>query len=192
MPRANLNRSVILDQAAVLADTLGYDRLSMAALARHFGVAVPSLYKHIPSLEAVQRALALRGARELCGVLDAAVTATTAGNALHTMAVAYRRYAHGYPGRYAAMQRAPEPGDEEMGAQSERVLAVVYGVLAGYGLKGEDLIDATRTLRSALHGFVTLEAVGGFGLSLDVERSFTRMIDTLDAAYRVRRIEVDA
>jgi Tetracyclin repressor-like, C-terminal domain len=32
-------------------------------------------------------------------------------------------------------------------------------------------VHATRAVRSALHGFVTLEAEGGFGLSQDVEVS---------------------
>jgi hypothetical protein len=33
-----------------------------------------------------------------------------------------------------------------------------------------------------LHGFVTLEAAGGFGLPRDVDRSFDRLVDALDAA----------
>jgi len=51
-------------------------------------------------------------------------------------------------------------------------------------LSGADAIDATRTLRAALHGFVTLEALGGLGLPLDVDRSFARLVEILDAALR--------
>ena len=49
------------------------------------------------------------------------------------------------------------------------------------GLVGDDEIDAIRTLRSGLHGFVALEAAGGFGLPLDVDRSFERLVDALVA-----------
>ena len=54
----------------------------------------------------------------------------------------------------------------------------------GYELSDDEAIDATRALRAALHGFVTLEAVGGFGLPRDVDRSFARLVQILDTAFR--------
>ncbi|MFM9878424.1 MAG: TetR-like C-terminal domain-containing protein [Rhodoglobus sp.] len=56
---------------------------------------------------------------------------------------------------------------------------MLRGALSGYGLTGDDEIDAIRSLRSALHGFVALEAAGGFGLPLDVDRSYTRLVEML-------------
>lgn len=38
--------------------------------------------------------------------------------------------------------------------------------------------------RAAVHGFVTLEASGGFGLPRDIDRSFDQMVAALDTAYR--------
>ncbi|MGA2321363.1 MAG: TetR-like C-terminal domain-containing protein [Solirubrobacteraceae bacterium] len=64
-------------------------------------------------------------------------------------------------------------------AASRALLQVVADVLAGYELRDQDAIDATRALRSALHGFVTLEAGGGFGLPLDVDRSFEKLVRAL-------------
>jgi hypothetical protein len=55
-------------------------------------------------------------------------------------------------------------------------------VLAAYRLTRDDAIDAARAVRAALHGFVALEAAGGFGLPRDVEWSFERLLDGLDAA----------
>ena len=55
-----------------------------------------------------------------------------------------------------------------------------FAVLRGYGLEGDDLIDATRAVRSAVHGFVTLEIAGGFGLPQDVDRSFDRLVEMVD------------
>lgn len=57
-------------------------------------------------------------------------------------------------------------------------------VLSTYGLTGDDAIDATRTLRATMHGFVSLEALGGFGLPQDVDRSYERLVEILDAALR--------
>lgn len=48
----------------------------------------------------------------------------------------------------------------------------------------DDVFDATRALRSALHGFVSLEAAGGFGLPRDVDRSFSRLVTAVDSAFK--------
>jgi hypothetical protein len=59
-------------------------------------------------------------------------------------------------------------------------LQIVFAVLAGYGLAGDDAVHATRVLRAALHGFVTLEASGGFGMPQDIAVSYDCLIHTLD------------
>jgi hypothetical protein len=73
--------------------------------------------------------------------------------------------------------RAGHVPDPELDAASFEVVEVVLAVLAGYGLEGADALHAVRGLRSAVHGFVTLEAGGNFGLPLDVEESFRRLMD---------------
>ncbi len=103
---------------------------------------------------------------------------------LQAIAEAYRGYAHAHPGRYPATLRAVDPHDHDADGASRALLQTVFSVLAHYGLSGDDAIDATRALRAALHGFVTLEAVGGFGLPRDVDRSFARLVQILDSAFR--------
>ena len=51
--------------------------------------------------------------------------------------------------------------------------------LRGYGLEHDDAIHATRIIRAALHGFVSLEAEEGFGIPLDLNDSFTRLVAVL-------------
>ena len=60
------------------------------------------------------------------------------------------------------------------------VVEVVLAVLRGYDLEGDDAIHATRIIRAALHGFVTLETGGGFGIPLDLNDSYARLVDVLD------------
>jgi AcrR family transcriptional regulator len=183
MPRAGLTPPIVVAEAASLADEVGFDHLTLAALAARLGVAVPSLYKHLDGLDAVRRGVAILALAELGGALAAARAGTTGRDGsvqLAALADAYRAYAGEHPGRYAATVRAAPPGDPEHGAASDAVLAPVLAVLADRGLVGEDAIDATRALRAALHGFVTLEAAGGFGLPQDVGRSFERMVEGLD------------
>ena len=60
-----------------------------------------------------------------------------------------------------------------------RPTAVVLDVIAGYGLAGSDAVDAARAIRCALHGFIVLEQDRGFGLPVDIDRSFDRLVDAL-------------
>ena len=69
-------------------------------------------------------------------------------------------------------------------AASAGAVQIVFDALAGYGLTGDDAIDATRAFRAALHGFVSLEAAGGFGLPQDVDRSFHKLVDALKRSLR--------
>lgn len=45
-----------------------------------------------------------------------------------------------------------------------------------YGLDEAAAIHAVRGLRSIVHGFATLELAGGFGLPLDCDESFLRLL----------------
>jgi AcrR family transcriptional regulator len=182
VPRAGLNRERVVDEATVVADEVGFDRLSLAAVADRTGVRLPSLYKHIESLDGLRRDVAVRALGELADALGPAAADRTAGEELRAVASAYRDYARAHPGRYAATVRAPLPGDEAHAVAAAAVLQVVNHVLSGYGLKDDDAVDAARTLRAALHGFVVLDASGGFGLPRDVDRSFDRLVTALDAA----------
>lgn len=182
MPRAGLNADVVVTEAARLADEVGYDRVTLAAVADRFAVAVPSLYKHVSGIDDLQQHLAVRGLVELGAVVAAAAVGQARGDALRAMASAYREFAHEHPGRYAATLRAPRPGDAAHEAAGAALLGTVFAVLAGYGVTGDDAVDAARAVRAALHGFASLEAAGGFGMPRDVERSFARLVDALDTA----------
>jgi AcrR family transcriptional regulator len=160
--------------------TAGFDRLTLAAVAGRAGVAVPSLYKHVGSLDDLRRLVAAESIAELTRVLAAATIGRAGPDAVRAAADAIRDFAHRHPGRYAATQVAPhgsQPDDAELVARADETLAVLAGVLRGFGLPEEELVDAVRMLRSAVHGFVTLELGGGFGLPDDLDRSYAVLID---------------
>jgi hypothetical protein len=105
-------------------------------------------------------------------------------DALIATARAYRDYARRHPGRYAALQRAPDPADDELATAAGVAVEVLLAILRGYGLEGEDAIHAARAVRSALHGFVSLETTGGFGLPVSLDESFGRMVAALARGLR--------
>lgn len=182
MPRAGLSEAVVVAEAERVADEMGLAQLTMAAVAERLGVRQPSLYKHVENMEDLKRSLALRAKRQLADILGRAAVGRAREAAVFSIAHAYRVFAHEHPGRYAAAQRAPVPGDVDDEGASQEVTQVVFDVLAGYELRDDAAVDATRALRAALHGFVTLEATGGFGLPVDIDRSFERVVGALTRA----------
>jgi len=180
--RAGLSEDRVVVEAERIADEVGLSRLTLAALAESLGVRQPSLYKHIDGMDALQRSIAVRAKTELGEVLGRAAVGKAGDDAIRALSTAYRRWALEHPGRYSATVRAPQPGDTDDEAASAAVVGVVFDVLAGYDLHGIDAIDATRALRSMLHGFIALESSGGFGLPVDVDRSFERLVDGLVVA----------
>jgi AcrR family transcriptional regulator len=186
MPRAGLDHDTIVDAAAAIADTEGLASVTIARLAAHFGVRSPSLYNHVAGLDAIRRELTLRGLRELHAALRAAENAGgTIGDPVLALALAYRAFATTRPGLYAAaLVRAAPRDDAEAQAASAAIYDLVAAALAPYPLTGDALIHAIRGLRSLIHGFVVLEADGGFGIPLDLDESFRRSIGIYTAGLR--------
>ena len=184
MPRVGLTQALVVAEAARLADEVGLDRLTLATLAQRLGVALPSLYKHVRGLDALLQKLSALATAELAADLAEAAAGRSRAEAVHASAAAYRAYARRHPGRYQATQRVPDPDDPEHVAAGERAVSTLYAVLRGYGLNGDNAVDATRAFRSALHGFALLEQSGGFGLPVDVDRSFHQLVAGFEVALR--------
>lgn len=190
MPRAGLNEERVVDEAAVVADEVGLAQLTLAGLAERLGVRQPSLYKHIASMGGLHRSIAIRAKDELADVLAKAAVGLSGADAIRAISVAYRRWARSHPGRYTAIQRAPVPGDEDDERASAAVVQICAAALVAYDLNGDDSIDAIRALRSTLHGFVTLESGGGFGLPVDVDRSFDRLVEGMIVALSSWSVQI--
>jgi hypothetical protein len=59
------------------------------------------------------------------------------------------------------------------------VVEIGLAVVGSFGMHGEDGLHAVRGLRSLVHGFASLEIAGGFGLPLDCDESFRRLVEIL-------------
>jgi AcrR family transcriptional regulator len=186
VPRAGLSTAVVVAEAASVADEVGLDRLTLAMVAKRFGVALPSLYKHVDGLEALLQKVSALSTAELADEMMTALVGLSGLDAVRAMAHAQRSYAKRHAGRYPSAQRVPDPGDPAHVAAAGKLVGTVYAVLRGYGLDGDELVHATRAVRSAIHGFVILDIAGGFGLPQDVDRSFDRLIEMLDLSLRTR------
>lgn len=175
--RPGLTSEVVLAEAAALADETGLDALSLAELAVRLGIRPPSLYNHVASLEELKRGLAMLALRDLANSLSKAVIGRSRDDAVRSLAAAYREFVKKHPGLYQATQRAVRTEDAELSQASEEVVNVCLAVLRGYGLDHRAGLHALRGLRSAVHGFATLEITGGFGIPLSVDESFAWLVE---------------
>ena len=188
MRRAGLDPTSVTVAGADLVDEIGFDRLSMGLLAERLGVKTPSLYKHVANQADLAHRIAILAMDELADAIRDAIQGRSGREALVAGADAMRTYVRTHPGRYAAGNAALMTGpDDPLIAASGRVIDSWAAMLHGYGLDPAEQIHALRMLRSLLHGFASLEAVGSFQRDTNVDDSFTWMLSFLDHGLTARR-----
>ncbi|PVU84215.1 TetR family transcriptional regulator [Cellulomonas sp. WB94] len=162
--------------------------MTLAAVAARAGVAVPSLYKHVGGLSALRLEVARLCVDDLTAALADAGRGLAGAPAVRAIMHATRAFAHAQPGRYQATQGAwaQDPTATAVQAAGARTVAVIADAVTTLGVDPARTIDAVRAFRSTLHGFVTLELAGGFGMPRDVDESFAYAVELLVTALPAR------
>jgi AcrR family transcriptional regulator len=181
-----VDADAVVAAAAEIADAEGLEAVTLAAVAARLGIRSPSLYNHVDGLPGLQRMLTLRAVGELGAAIRDAAVGRSGEEAVRAVATAFRDHARAHPGLYAATVRAPAPDGSDAAPLAEAAVQVLVQVVAAWGIEGDEAIHQVRVLRSALHGFVSLEQGGGFGLPLDLDRSFELLVDSQLAALAAR------
>jgi AcrR family transcriptional regulator len=179
MPRMGLTPDKVVDAAAKIADRVGIEELSLSALAADLGVRVPSLYKHVGGIDDLQQRLAEQGAAGLVAAAETEARGKRGRDQLIAIGIAYRRYAHANRGRYQALVRVSGAHGENP-QRSAQLEAVLRWAVSQYGLNVEETRHAAHAVRSALHGFVLLEANGTFGSTAAADASFAGLMSLLE------------
>ncbi|AGZ40685.1 TetR/AcrR family transcriptional regulator [Actinoplanes friuliensis] len=186
MPRARLTPQSVTEAGAALIDEVGFEKFSMGLLAERLGVKTPALYKHVTSQADLAHRIAIVSMAEFADAIRDAIQGRAGSDALAAGAQAMRAYVQEHPGRYAAADAARPTGpDDPLIPAINRVVASWAAMLRGYHLDSSQEIHAVRMLRSALHGFSTQQAAGGFRYDASVDDSFTWMINFLDHGLHV-------
>ncbi|MEU4741927.1 WHG domain-containing protein [Actinosynnema sp. NPDC023658] len=181
MARVGLTVERLVQAAAELADEVGFDNLTVSALARRFGVKDASLYSHVGNARELRERVAVLALVELADRGASALAGRAGKDALVAFANAYRDYAREHPGRYAAMQVELTP-EIAAASRADRHSEMTRAILRGYDLPEPDQTDAVRLLHSTFHGYTALEASGGFRHHpRDTESSWVRTLDALHA-----------
>ncbi|MET9403891.1 TetR/AcrR family transcriptional regulator [Kitasatospora sp. NPDC002965] len=184
MARVGLTAERLTLAGAELADEVGFEHVTVSELARRFDVKVASLYSHVRNSHDLKTRIALFALEELADRAADAVAGRAGKDALAAFADAYRDYARQHPGRYDAARFRLDPQTAAAGA-GVRHARMTRAILRGYDLAEPDQTHAVRMLGSVFHGYVSLEAAGGFShTAVDPQVSWDWIIDSLDTLLR--------
>lgn len=175
-PKRNIDLQKVVQTAITLADEQGYENVTLASVAEKLGIRIPSLYNHVSGLPGLRYQMRLWGVQQLTDQIRRAAVGKSSDEAIFSFADAYRACAHAHPGIYTVTLRAAKPDEPELEKESAELIEIARAVLRPYGFEGDDSLHMIRAFRSVMHGFVGLEIEGGFGLSLDRDESFRRLI----------------
>ena len=151
----------------------------MSRIASELSVTQPALYRHVDGVADLWRALGLQTRADLAERLAHATVGRAGTDAIRSVADAWRQFGVDHPGCYRSTERFPVTGDLELEEAVERVIEVLVLCLRGFGLDDDVAVHSARTLRSALHGFVTFEIDGAFPQPQDPDDSFDHLVDLL-------------
>lgn len=161
MARSGLSTERVVAAGAELADEIGYEAVTAAALARQLGVQTASLYSHVDSTADLKSGITALALNELADEVAAAIGGRSRSDALAGMAEAYRNFARQHPGRFAATLSVNRVDDRVLAA-GRRHSELSEAILRGYSIEAGAIGHAIRFVGSALGGFANIEQRGGF------------------------------
>ncbi|PKG25318.1 TetR/AcrR family transcriptional regulator [Niallia nealsonii] len=176
-PRAGIVLDDIIRVAAEIADANGLQEVTMANLAKRLLIKSPSLYNHISGLPELFNRLTLLALENFYAELKQATLGLEKKEAIHALSQSYIEFARNHPGLYELTIEAPNPKQKDIVHMADKIIALITEVLSPFHLAEENLIHAIRGFRSLLHGFAFIDLKGGFGMPVDIDQSFTFLVD---------------
>lgn len=187
--RGPIDKALVVKTAAAIADAEGIDEVTLTRVAKELDISQPALYRHVDGYDDLIRSLGLEGRQVLVETLTAAAVGVAGDDAVRAMGRGWRQLVIDRPGVYAATDRYPCAGDEELEAAVDDVIDVLGLALAGFNLDSTDQVHVARTLRSAFHGFANLEAGDGHPRPHDLDDTFEHLLDLLIAGIRTHSVD---
>jgi AcrR family transcriptional regulator len=180
--KRGLSQGDVVEAATAIADRDGLEAASLTAVASELGIKTPSLYNHVGGLADLRRLLSFRAAAAFKEVVVEALEGHEGADALRSIAKADRKFAVEHPGLYDSFLPAPTPeSDEELyNAMAEPIFMIAY-VLLDMGIPQEKALHLMRAMRALLHGYLDLEAKGGFGPPVEIDASFEASVELMIA-----------
>ncbi|MGM9520882.1 MAG: TetR/AcrR family transcriptional regulator [Oscillospiraceae bacterium] len=154
MPRKGLTEEAIVKEASAIVAEKGWENMSLRELAERLDVKPPALYNHIGGINDLKAAIAADSGQRLNAAIAEAISGKDRDSAIVSAAYAYREFAMQNAELYNVIISIPH-GDA---ARPFIVgLSPLRELIMNSGIDPDVATNFFRALRSALHGFVTLE-----------------------------------
>lgn len=160
MAKKGLSNEKIYQAAADLVAEKGYDNFSLHELAARLDIKPASLYSHVKNAEEISTAVGLTAIAKLSEALDKASAVSDDEQAFKGLALAYRNFAHQNQELYRAIIGLPKTSDETLKVNEQRTILPLRRLAERFVSGEKDIVNFQRFLRSAMHGFISLEAAG--------------------------------
>lgn len=191
MARAGLDKKIVIETTAKLANEVGLDHISLKLVAKELGVQTPSLYNHIESLDDLKKGLMLYGWRQLEENLLLSVVGVSGYDALREMCYAFFEYATSNPGVFNAMLWYNKFQDEETLNATKKLFVVLFKIMGTLNISDESINHLIRTFRGFLEGYALLVNNGAFGNPISIKESFELSVEVMLAGIKTLEEEKD-
>ena len=179
MGRIGKNRDEIVDTAIKIMDKKGLASFQLSDVADAMEMKTPSLYNHFEGLDDLVRSVQLRTNELLFNHMVAESKGLEGQKSFKALCRAYRGFFKKHTGIYETMTIAINPKDKELLQATFKSVGLVTNILSTVRMDADFGVHIMRSIRSALHGFVSLEAKGNMILKASADESFEIMIDIL-------------
>jgi len=176
-PIPKLTTAAVVDQAVTIVDDLGFDALSISAVAADLEVAPSALYTYCQGLDGMRNMVAIAATHNLTVDVRNAATGAFGDVALKAIGQAYRNFALRHPGQFASTLRPPPADNGDFVEATAALINVFVLVFTAMGLDSDESRLAARSTRSAIHGFLALEHTSG--TSTDHAEEFDHLLRAL-------------
>jgi AcrR family transcriptional regulator len=185
MAQKGITKEKIYQAAVELIVEKGYDNFSLRELASRLGVKPASLYCHVKNAKAISSAVGEKAIRDLSVVLEKAIDKKNDDEAFFDFAASYRKFAHDNPELYRAIMALPDASDEELKRDEQRTILPLRKLVERYVSSEENVINYQRYIRSAIHGFIMLEASGFMrNKAYPAEESYNMLVESCLAGIK--------
>lgn len=181
MPRQGLDKETVIEQAARLADEVGFSNVTLKLLAERMNVKSPSLYKHIDGIDSLNKELMIYGYKMLEKMIIDKVMGKSGDDAVRALCNAYYELATNRPGVFRAMENYRRFVDAESKQATDGIFKVTSQIFSVYNLNSVQKTHLIRTFRGFLQGFLTLAVNNLFTDSIDIKESFDLSVNVLIA-----------
>lgn len=151
---------LIVRVARELAESEGWDAVTVRRLADRVEYSQPVLYSHFQGKAAIVRAVALDGFTDLARQLHAARETASSRRALRAVSAAYLRFAAEHPAVYEAMFEMPSDVPFASDDTPEPLRACFAAFTSALPAGTRDIDLAAEVVWSALHGLAALARDG--------------------------------